>query len=56
MLDVTTNDSRMDIVAAGFDAGIHFGEYIEKDMIAVRVSPGLLILINNNRGLLLQGH
>jgi DNA-binding transcriptional LysR family regulator len=29
----------MDIVAGGFDAGIHFGEYIEKDMIAVRVSP-----------------
>jgi DNA-binding transcriptional LysR family regulator len=39
VLDVTSNDSRMDIVAAGFDAGIHFGEYIEKDMIAVRVSP-----------------
>lgn len=38
LLDVTTDDSRMDIVAAGFDAGIHFGEYIEKDMIAVRVS------------------
>lgn len=39
VLEITTNDSRMDIVAAGFDAGIHFGEYIEKDMIAVRVSP-----------------
>lgn len=39
VLDVTTNDSRMDIVAAGFDAGIQFGDYIEKDMIAVRVSP-----------------
>jgi DNA-binding transcriptional LysR family regulator len=38
-LEVTTDDSRMDIVAGGFDAGIHFGEYIEKDMIAVRVSP-----------------
>jgi DNA-binding transcriptional LysR family regulator len=37
-LEVTTDDSRMDIVAGGFDAGIHFGEYIEKDMIAVRVS------------------
>jgi DNA-binding transcriptional LysR family regulator len=41
VLDVTTDDSRMDIVAEGFDAGIHFGEYIEKDMIAVRVSPDL---------------
>jgi DNA-binding transcriptional LysR family regulator len=39
VLDVTTDDSRRDIVADGFDAGIHFGEYIEKDMIAVRVSP-----------------
>ena len=39
LLDITTDDSRRDIVAGGFDAGIHFGEYIEKDMIAVRVSP-----------------
>lgn len=39
LLDVTTDDSRMDIVAGGFDAGIHLGEYIEKDMIAVRVGP-----------------
>lgn len=38
VLDVTADDSRMDIVAGGFDAGIHFGEFIEKDMIAVRVS------------------
>jgi DNA-binding transcriptional LysR family regulator len=37
-LDITADDSRMDIVAGGFDAGIHFGEYIQKDMIAVRVS------------------
>lgn len=38
ILDVTTDDSRRDIVRDGFDAGIHFGEYIQKDMIAVRVS------------------
>ena len=30
VLDVTTDDSRMDIVAEGFDAGIHFGEYIRE--------------------------
>lgn len=35
---MTTDDSRRDIVAEGFDAGIHFGEFIQKDMIAVRVS------------------
>ena len=39
ILDITADDSRLDIVAGGFDAGIHFGEYIQKDMIAVRVSP-----------------
>src|ERR1051325_10564191 len=38
VLDITADDSRMDIVAGGFDAGIHFGEYIQKDMIACRVS------------------
>ena len=38
VLDITSDDSRTDIVAGGFDAGIHFGEYIQKDMIAVRVS------------------
>jgi DNA-binding transcriptional LysR family regulator len=39
-LDVsTTNEGRFDLVAGGFDAGIHLGEFIERDMIAVRVSP-----------------
>src|SRR5204863_5233634 len=38
VLDITADDSRLDIVAGGFDAGIHFGEYIQKEMIAVRVS------------------
>ena len=41
VLDITTDDNRTDIVAGGFDAGIHFGEYIAKDMIAVRVSSDL---------------
>jgi DNA-binding transcriptional LysR family regulator len=35
----TTNEGRFDLVAGGFDAGIHLGEFIERDMIAVRVSP-----------------
>jgi DNA-binding transcriptional LysR family regulator len=38
VLEVIADDSRLDIVARGFDAGVHFGEYIQKDMIAVRVS------------------
>jgi DNA-binding transcriptional LysR family regulator len=39
VLDVTTDNSRLDLVAAGFDAGIQLGEFIEQDMVAVRVSP-----------------
>jgi DNA-binding transcriptional LysR family regulator len=39
VLDITSmGESRVDIVAAGFDAGIRLGEFIERDMIAVRVS------------------
>ena len=38
VLDVTTDESRVDLVAGGFDAGIHFGEFIERDMITFRVS------------------
>ena len=39
VLDVTTtNEMRLDLVAGHFDAGIHLGEFIERDMIAVRVS------------------
>ena len=40
VLDVTTtNELRLDLVAGHFDAGMHLGEFIERDMIAVRVSP-----------------
>src|SRR5918997_1349905 len=40
-LEVTTDDSRVDPVAEGFDAAIHFGEFIAQDMVAVRVSPDI---------------
>ena len=38
VLDITADDTHLDIVACGYDAGIQFGEYVQKDMIAVRVS------------------
>src|SRR5512138_1104579 len=41
VLDVTTDNSRVDLVAAGFDAGVEIGEFIQKDMVAVRVSRDL---------------
>ena len=40
-LEITTDDSRVDLVAEGFDAAIHFGEFIAQDMVAVRVSPDI---------------
>ena len=39
VLDVmTTQAGRTELVAAGFDAGIHLGESIQRDMVAVRIS------------------
>src|SRR6266567_2717032 len=38
VLDITTDENRVDLVAGHFDAGIHLGEFIERDMVAVRVS------------------
>jgi DNA-binding transcriptional LysR family regulator len=41
VLDVTTDESRVDLVTGRFDAGIHLMEFIEQDMVAVRVSEDL---------------
>lgn len=37
-LDVTVTDDPVDLVAAGFDAGVQLGEVIEQDMVAVPFS------------------
>lgn len=39
VLDVSTDEARLDLVAGGFDAGVQYGEFIEQDMVAVRGSP-----------------
>jgi len=38
VLEVTTSNDPVDLVAGEFDAGIQLGEFIQRDMIAVRVS------------------
>jgi DNA-binding transcriptional LysR family regulator len=38
VVDLTTDDGMVDIVAAGYDAGIRHGEHLARDMIAVRIS------------------
>ena len=37
-LDIAVSDAPLDIVAAGYDAGIQLGEVIDRDMIAVPVT------------------
>jgi len=39
VLDIVIDDGLSDIVAGRFDAGIRVGERLEKDMIAVRLTP-----------------
>ena len=38
VLDVSTDETWLDLVAAGFDAGVQYGEFIQQDMVAVHVS------------------
>jgi len=38
-IEVAIHDGLTDIVAERFDAGIRFGGFLEKDMVAVRVGP-----------------
>jgi DNA-binding transcriptional LysR family regulator len=38
-VEIDVSDALIDIVAAGFDAGIRFGDSIAKDMVVVRVGP-----------------
>jgi len=48
-LDVTTSYDPVDIVAGGYDAGIQIGEFIQRDMIAVRVSDDLRLVVIGSR-------
>src|ERR1700745_4142773 len=45
VLDIVIDDSLSDIVAGRFDAGIRVGERLEKDMIAVRLTPEVKMLV-----------
>jgi len=39
MLEVTADDSFIDVLAAGFDAGVRYDDRLEQDMIAVPIGP-----------------
>jgi DNA-binding transcriptional LysR family regulator len=38
-LEVTSEENTIDVLAAGFDAGIRYDERVERDMIAVQIGP-----------------
>ena len=45
VVEVTVDSTLTDIVAAGFDAGVRLGEMIERDMIAVRLTPPFKVIM-----------
>jgi DNA-binding transcriptional LysR family regulator len=40
-LEVRIEGSLVDIVSQGFDAGIRFGDLVQKDMVALRIGPAI---------------
>ncbi len=44
-IEVSIDQKLSDIVGESFDAGIRLGEQVEKDMIAVRISPDLEMMV-----------
>lgn len=40
-LDLTLDEGVVDLVESGFDAGIRLGETLAKDMVALRLTPGV---------------
>src|SRR5216684_5336831 len=44
VLDIVIDDGLSDIIAGRFDAGIRVGQRLEKDMIAVRLTPDAKML------------
>ena len=40
-VDIDVNDAAVDLTASNLDAGIRIGEQVERDMIAVRLTPDL---------------
>jgi len=49
-LDITCSNDSIDLIAGEFDAGIQIGEYIQKDMIAVKVSKDMRLTVVGSPG------
>jgi|SRR5579863_9247102 len=45
IVEISVNEGLADIVADRFDAGIRLGEQVQKDMVAVRISPDIRMAV-----------
>jgi len=45
LLEITSSNDPVDLVAGGFDAGIQIGEFIQRDMIAVRTTKDMRLAV-----------
>lgn len=49
-LEVVESDALLDIVAAGFDAGVRFGNRLEADMVSLPIGPNLRSVVVGSPG------
>jgi len=45
VLEVTSSNDPVDLIAGGYDAGVQLGEFIQRDMIAVRVTGEMRLAV-----------
>ena len=45
VLEVTSSNDPVDLVAGEYDAGVQLGEFIQRDMIAVRVTKEMRLAV-----------
>ena len=45
VLEVTSSNDPVDLVAGGYDAGVQLGEFIQRDMVAVRVTKEMRLAV-----------
>jgi DNA-binding transcriptional LysR family regulator len=45
VIEVHTNEAFVDIVAQGYDAGVRLGEFVQQDMVTVRLTPPFQVIM-----------
>lgn len=55
-VEISADNSFIDVLAAGFDAGIRYGERLEQDMIAVPIGPRLQRFVTAASASYLEAH